>query len=219
VAAVYGDACEVAAKGGRLDESHWNESSSVSHNPYSYSKTVAEREAWKLVESATHWDLVTINPSFVLGPSLTPRKDSTSIDTILSMMDGRYRSGLPYMGMAVVDVREVARAHLEALIRPEASGRHIVSAHDTDLHQVSQVLGRVTEGRYRRKLPLWRLPKAAIYLIGPLEGFSWSYTSRNIGHPVQIDNRKAREELGINFRPLEESLRDQVAQIESMGLV
>ena len=48
VAAIYGDnADREGAPGGVFDETVWNESSSLEHNPYSYSKTVAEREAWR----------------------------------------------------------------------------------------------------------------------------------------------------------------------------
>ena len=43
-AAIYGDNTDcAAAPGGRLDESVWNTSSSIDHNAYSYSKTLAER--------------------------------------------------------------------------------------------------------------------------------------------------------------------------------
>ncbi|MFX6353609.1 NAD-dependent epimerase/dehydratase family protein, partial [Acinetobacter baumannii] len=74
-----------AAPGGTLTEAQWNTSSSVDHNPYQYSKVAAEREAWKLCEAQSRWDLVVINPGMVYGPSLTPGSHSASIDTLVSM--------------------------------------------------------------------------------------------------------------------------------------
>jgi nucleoside-diphosphate-sugar epimerase len=48
-AAIYGDNIDVAkAPGGVLTEEVWNTSSSLAHQPYSYSKTLAEREAWRI---------------------------------------------------------------------------------------------------------------------------------------------------------------------------
>jgi nucleoside-diphosphate-sugar epimerase len=46
VAAIYGDAVELSAiSGGAFTEDHWNTTSSESHQAYSYSKLVAEKEA------------------------------------------------------------------------------------------------------------------------------------------------------------------------------
>ena len=75
VIAIYGDAIDCQKRGGTLTEKHWNESSSLDHQPYGYSKTLAEKEAWTMVGSQDRWDLVTINPGFVMGPSLTSRND------------------------------------------------------------------------------------------------------------------------------------------------
>lgn len=44
-------------------------------------QTVAEQEAWKLAEQHG-FDLVTIQPSFVIGPVLSRRQDATSIKTL-----------------------------------------------------------------------------------------------------------------------------------------
>ena len=47
--AIVGDAIEVKnTKNGFFTEDDWNTTSTPNHNPYSYSKTVAEKEAWKI---------------------------------------------------------------------------------------------------------------------------------------------------------------------------
>ena len=112
VAAIMGDAIDADQLPDRsFNESHWNTTSSLEHNPYPYSKTVAEREAWKICEAQNNWDLVTINPAFVLGPSLSRRADGTSVGFMKSMAGGDFRFGVPDLNLGVVDVRDVARAY------------------------------------------------------------------------------------------------------------
>lgn len=58
-AAIYTDATECdLVEGGVLTEAHWNETASPDYQPYSYSKTLAEREAWKIAEDSP-FDLLT----------------------------------------------------------------------------------------------------------------------------------------------------------------
>ncbi|MGB6037772.1 MAG: NAD-dependent epimerase/dehydratase family protein, partial [Cryomorphaceae bacterium] len=50
-AAIYTDAIDtVNAPGGRLTEEVWNDTASLNYQPYSYSKTLAERKAWEINE-------------------------------------------------------------------------------------------------------------------------------------------------------------------------
>jgi nucleoside-diphosphate-sugar epimerase len=51
-AAIYGDAADCAkAPGGVLTETVWNSTSSLEHQPYSFSKLLAEQEAWKIARA------------------------------------------------------------------------------------------------------------------------------------------------------------------------
>ena len=43
-------------------EAHWNTTSSLDHAPYAYSKTLAEREAWRIHDAQDRWRLVVVNP-------------------------------------------------------------------------------------------------------------------------------------------------------------
>ena len=98
VASIYGDAVEIKrAPRGVFDEQLWNDTSSESHQPYSYSKVMAERKAWDINRQQSRWDLVTINPSLVLGPALTTLSQSTSIDVMRDLGSGRQRTGVPHL--------------------------------------------------------------------------------------------------------------------------
>lgn len=73
VAAIFGDHADVRkVKNNTLSSKYFNTTSTVSPNAYSYSKVLAEKEAWKYYEAQPtppRWKLVTINPGLVLCPS------------------------------------------------------------------------------------------------------------------------------------------------------
>ena len=217
VVAVNGDACELAGKpGGRFSEADWNTTSSLSHQPYAYSKTLAEKEAWKLHDQQDRWQLSVINPGFILGPSLTPRADSASIGFMCKMANGTFRSGVPHLEMGIVDVRDVARAHLQAALR-KSKGRHILVGESLDMWAMAGLLKARFGKRY--PFPLMAAPKLLLYLLGPAQGLSWDFINKNVGLPLRYDNSRSKAELGISYRPAAETLADQIEQLAKDGLL
>jgi dihydroflavonol-4-reductase len=89
VAAMYGDNNDITpAEGGILNESEWNFGSSPTLQPYSFSKTLAEKDAWEIFHSQNRWDLVVINPAFVLDPGINPYSTSESPTLFKQIADG-----------------------------------------------------------------------------------------------------------------------------------
>lgn len=215
VASVYGDAREIE-KAGTFDESHWNESSNLSYNPYPYSKMVAERKAWQMAEAQDRWDLVVINPGFVMGPSLTNRKDSTSIDFMIQLAGGKMKSGAPNLYFGFVDVRDIARAHIQAGFKSEASGRHILVADTLSIYEMGQIVKKTYP---ELPAPKGVLPNFVLYLAGPMMGFSWKYLKKNLGYQLKFDNSYSINDLGIDYLPIEKTLSDHVAQLREDKLL
>jgi nucleoside-diphosphate-sugar epimerase len=218
VAAVVGDNLDYVRSGKKaLDESDWNTTSSVTHNPYQYSKLAAEREAWRLHAAQQRWDMVTINPAMVFGPALTRSSQSGSIDALLQLGDGRRITGVPRLYMGVVDVREVAQAHLLAAFTPEASGRYLLVNQDMTMMDIARILRSEFGSRYL--FPRFEVPKAAAWLVGPLFGpVTREFISKNVGHPLKIDNSRSRA-IGVNYRPVAETLVEHFRQLVSDGLL
>lgn len=217
VAAVSGRNSDCAERGGVLDERHWNTSSTLADGAYSLSKKLAEEAAWDRCKAQDRWDLVTINPGFVMGPSLTSRNDSASIDFLLQLLDGRLRTGIWSLIMPWVDVRDVAHAHVEAAVRPDAEGRHLLVERTADVWEVIGGLEADFPGQY--KLPMLKVPKLLAYLAAPPVGFSWSYVTHNVAVPLTIDNTRSRERLGVDYIPLRQTIRDHVEQLVRDGLI
>ena len=90
-----------------LTEDQYNTSSSLKHQPYAYSKVEAEKKAWEMAGQQTDWELIVLNPSFVMGPSLTSTSQSESLKFMTELLSGKQKSGTTELYMAYVDVRDL----------------------------------------------------------------------------------------------------------------
>lgn len=218
IVSIMGDASDANAIPDQVfNEDHWNDSSSLSHNPYSYSKTLAEKEAWRIARLQSKWDLLVINPGFVLGPSLSQRKDSASVDFMISMLNGKYAMGMPNLQFAITDVRDVATAHILAAKESGASGRHIVVSESLWFSDIITTLKRKYGNTY--KFPKSITPNPLMYVAGPLFGLSWKYLQNNLGYEVRFDNSYSKADLSLTYRPVQETLVDHAEQIINSGLL
>lgn len=218
VAAIHGDNIDQKEKEIQvLNEDYFNESSSVNHQPYSYSKVLAEKEAWKIAEAQSKWKLVVINPSFVMGPSLSKHSGSESLAFMQDILSGKYRMGAPDLMFGFVDVRDVAQAHILAIEKSDAKGRHLLAERTASVLDLVEMLKDKYGNQY--KLPLMKAPKWLLLLIAPLFGLKRKFVQRNVGHKINLDTSKSREKLGVNYRQLEETLSDMVEQMEKDEMV
>lgn len=218
VGAIYCDAIDIEDTRNEIfTEENWNTVSSPTYQPYQYSKKIAEKEAWKIDKSQNRWKLAVINPGFVLGPSLTDRNDSASIDFMLSLMNGKLRIGVPELYTSIVDVRDVAKAHIKAFENDNISGRYIVVNESHSMKKIADILLSKYSGKY--PIPKNILPKTLMYLLGPFVGFSWKGINRNIGIAIKFDNTKSKKELGISYIELEKTVLEHAEQIINSGLL
>jgi dihydroflavonol-4-reductase len=144
-----------APKEGAWTEADWNEDSSLEHGAYTYSKTMAERAAWDFMDRhEVDFDLVVINPSGVVGPSIVPRLNQ-SHSLYVSATSGEI-PGIIDLEIPMVDVRDVAKAHIWAMEIAEAMGRYLCSAETRSMRQNFELLKEAGFGE-RHKLPSFPL--------------------------------------------------------------
>ena len=218
IASTYGDAVDILqTENNSFDESCWNTTSSATHQPYPYSKVMAERKAWEMADAQDRWTLICINPALVFGQSLTPNTQSGSVEVLQQFANGMTLLGVPPMWNGVVDVQDVAEAHLRAAFKPEAHGRYIICSESLSLLEMGQILRE----NFGNKFPFPRnqLPKAAFKLFGPLAGFSSKFVELNMGYPIFFNAQKSKDELGIEYRPVRESLVEHFQQLLDDGVV
>jgi nucleoside-diphosphate-sugar epimerase len=213
--AIYSEAREILDQPhGAFDEQHWNLISDLGYDPYGYSKTLAEKEAWIIANTQRQWDLITMNPTFLLGPTLSGRMDNVSISTIQQLMNGDLRLGAPRLSFGVADVRDAAQAHLLAAFTPEATGRYLISAQTMSLLNMAEIMLDYFGGKY--KVPRRNLPDWLLYLVGPRLGFSHRFLRGNLGFEPQFDASRSVNELGLSYRPVQETIVDMVNSVEGM---
>jgi len=209
-AAIYTDCTDLQnTPNGIFTEEVWNTTATLDYQPYSYSKTLAEKEAWKMAGEQKQWDLVVVNPCMVFGPPLNPKTaTSESISLLKQIGDGSLKTGVPNIGIGVVDVRDLADAHFNAGFIPSVSGRHIICGHNTNMLELAQILHKSFGKQY--KIPNSALPKWLLMLVGPMVNkiLTRRYLRNNVNLPWKADNSKSIKELGMQYRPLDQTMND-----------
>jgi dihydroflavonol-4-reductase len=213
-------AAMVDSPNGTLTEESWNEGSSLKQNPYAFSKTMAERAAWSFMEgNETHFDLVVVNASGVVGPEHASRVNTTNrFIADMTSMKSPFVLDLP---VAVVDVRDVANAHIAAMETEDASGRYLCGAWSTNFVQIVDQLSKefpdTTWPKLRLEGPIGTRVMRILSYTQPsgMGTFLRSY----LGKEIVFDNSKIKRDLGITFRPLSETLGDTVRDMIASGKI
>jgi nucleoside-diphosphate-sugar epimerase len=211
--AVYGDTIEARGRG-PFTEADWNATSTAEHQPYPYSKVLAEKAAWELAARQDRWSLVTLLPGFILGPPLDPATAGVSNTMMRNLGDGTYRHGMIDLWYGIVDVRDVARAHVAACTRASAHGRYIISNRSASFVEIAGIL-RDTFGDRYPLLPKRKVPKPLAWLMASSLGMTRAYIARNVGYPIELDNRRSLTELGLRYTPLEITVVEHFRQVAS----
>jgi nucleoside-diphosphate-sugar epimerase len=218
LAAIYGDNRDMRDLGiEAFDESMWNTTSSLKNNPYSYSKTMAEKKAWEIAGQQDRWDLVTIHPGFVFGPSLSKRVDATSIDTLRRLLSGAFRTGVPHLEYIFSDIRDIATGHIRATFTEEARGRYIIANENGSFLKMARIIKQYYGKQY--KLPIGKVPKPIVWVIAPMIGLSRQYIKNNVGYTLKADNSRSINELKMSYRSLETTLIDHIEQLKKDELL
>ena len=219
-AAVYGDNIDLRrTQHGEFTEQDWNTTSSPRHQARAYRRTLTEREAWRISGVQSRWDLIVLNPTLVLGPSISPNVHAPSFSLLKKLGDGSLRWGVPDYELGVVDVRDLADAHVRAADVNSPSGRCIICGHNTSLLNIAKRLHERFSLQF--PIPRWTLPKPLVWLFGPLldKSLTRRVISRNVGYPFFADNTKSIELLGMQYRRLDDTVCDMFQQMINFGML
>lgn len=184
---------------------------------YGKSKTLAERAAWEFMAEAGSMQLVTMLPVAVIGPVMG--KDISGANHLIkTMLDGAM-PGFPELFIPVVDVRDVAAAHILAMTTPEAAGERFLLANGPALamKEIGTTI-KAALGEAARHIPTRSLPSFVVR-IGALFNPELRPVVPDLGYAKKTSNEKARRLLGWTPRDPHEAI---VAAAESMvkkGLV
>jgi nucleoside-diphosphate-sugar epimerase len=196
---------------GLFTEDDWTPLHGPVVDAYGRSKVLAERAAWDLAAGGP-MELVTLLPVAVMGPVMGDGV-SGSNHLIQNMLPGRM-PGLPDLAIPVVDVRDVAAAHVAATTAPEAAGRRVLVATGepaVPMRRMAQLL-RQRLGDRAAKVPTRNVPDLVVRAAG-LFNPELRGAAADLGFVKQVSDERLRRILGVAPRPSEEAI---VAAAESL---
>ncbi|BGP57958.1 hypothetical protein JCM8202_002143 [Rhodotorula sphaerocarpa] len=154
---------------------------------YRASKTLAERAAWKFVETEKpQFDIVTVQPPLIFGPVIhqvaSPDSLNTSVNNFYQFLVGKKSAEDAQTGFgSFVDVRDVAKIHVESLLNDKAGNQRFLVA--------------TTDSSYQ--------PLLDLYFQHASDDLKASFPNAERGKPGQpkpkantIDTSKVRETFG-----------------------
>ncbi|OAA70740.1 NAD(P)-binding domain protein [Akanthomyces lecanii RCEF 1005] len=173
---------------------------------YRASKTAAERAAWRFMEDNSHaglgFDLVSLCPAMVFGPFLPKAKPRAVADVNTSNLmvwgvagAGRDAAVPPTKGPVWVDVRDVADAHVRALVVPEAGGGRYLLAQGVYCNQELADVAREVMPSHQGRIPVGDPGK------------------READTHFGVDATETERVLGVSWRGLDDCLRDLLPQL------
>ena len=182
-------------------EDDWTDPDTPGLAAYPRSKAIAERAAWDLMEhDGGGTELVVINPTFILGPTLTTELRSSLLLT-KAMLDGTM-TVVRRQRFGVADVRDVAGLHIRAMATPGAAGQRFLALADgptITFLQMAHVL-RDRLGPLGARVPTQEEPGDEL-------------------PPLIIHNDRARTELGFRPRPAETTIVETAESLRDLGLL
>ncbi len=182
-------------------EADWTDPDMPGLPAYPRSKTIAERAAWEFIErEGGETELVVINPTFILGPTLTTQARS-SLQLAKAMLDGTMPV-VPRQRFGVADVRDVADLHIRAMATPDAAGERFLALADGPTLSFVEMADILRE----------RLGPLADHV--PTEEAPGPQPPRLIIH-----NDRAREQLGWRPRPAQTTIIETAESLRDRGLL
>jgi dihydroflavonol-4-reductase len=184
---------------------------------YERSKHLSEK---LVLEARPGLEVVVVNPSSVQGPGRATGTGKLVLDVV--------RGKVPFMVdtiVSIVDIDDCARGHLLAAERGEPGRRYVLNGASLGMGAAIELIRKVTGRQVGER-----------YLPGPIATVAASIAelgSRMIGrrpplcremarvlrHGHRYDGSRASRELGLEYRPIEETLRRTIDWFQSEGLL
>ncbi|KAK2149858.1 hypothetical protein LSH36_434g02048 [Paralvinella palmiformis] len=187
--------------------------------PYVRSKTLAEKEAWKFISQLpkrSQFEMAVINPSVVMGPLLCANQTAT-MELLSRLMTNRLPL-IPHINMTIVDVRDVAAAHVAAMTVPETAGhRHVVAPHNIWLKDIAEIL-RTEFQPLGYHIPRLEAPYFIVKVWSMFDErarlvlMNWGVTSR-------YEMGRMHSVLGIEPYPIRDTLIDMAHSMIRFGFI
>lgn len=185
--------------------------------PYVQSKTIAESEAWKFVkQKEVQLELAVINPGYVFGPLL--EKDYSDSGEIIRKLLAGEIPGLPKISFPLVDVRDVAEMHLQALETKEAAGQRFICVNESSSYQYIAKTLKEAFPEYGKNIKIFEFPDFFIRFYSLFDKDTRIITVE-LGRSRSYNNSKSVKMFGWKPRSNKESIISMAESMIKFGVV
>jgi len=233
VASLFPDAERLHSKGndyGLVKDTDWNTVASREFGLYAYSKTQAEKAslAWldehKDMDGKMPFQYASIHFGLGIGPQQSTRV-TTSNKLVELMLSGQLPMALPFR-LSVIDVRDVARAHVFVLEHEDAQGRYILGL-DPKTSSVNPVDMMAVLKRHFPDSPIphlhYEIPTFFNHILAradPRIDEYMLYPAKFMDkHPGYDDSRLRSLGFKYNYRNTSQTLIDAADSMIALGIV
>jgi nucleoside-diphosphate-sugar epimerase len=192
---------------------------------YYRSKILSDREILSFLADHPDFRASMVLPGWMHGPG--DMGPTSAGQTVLDVAGGKL-PGVPPGSVSLVDARDVAQAMIQAWHRGRRGERYLAAGRHITMTDLLPLMGDALGV----KVPHRRLPMALLYAIAGIS----EIRARITGQPVLLswavaramasENErshfsaaKSEAELGLRFRPIEDTLRDEVAWFRAQGMI
>lgn len=200
-------------KSGTIRPNDWADTNAKDIGTYAKSKTLAEQAAWQFMgEQNSAMELVTVNPGGVFGPALGDDISGQSMSMIDQMLRGKVPM-LANVAIPMIDVRDVANVHVQAMTHPKAAGQRIIASRPEAIH-ITEIAKILKEHDY--KGPSTRVaPNLLLRFMSLFDNEAKGMVGL-LGMNISADNSKTLELFDWAPRPFSESVLDAAKSIKKI---
>ncbi|ROP61506.1 aldehyde reductase [Curtobacterium sp. PhB115] len=198
-------------------EADWTVLDGPGVDAYGKSKTLAERAAWAFAESEVGApELVTILPVAVMGPAMGHGVSGAN-HILQSMLNGAMPA-TPRLFIPVVDVRDVAAAHVTATTLPEAAGQRFLLSNGPAL-EMAEIAATLREhlADDAEAVPTQTLPDDVVRAAAETQP-QFRAMVPDLGYAKRTSNERARTVLGWTPRDPHEAIVAAARSLLEKGL-
>ncbi len=182
-------------------------------DPYFKSKIEAEKEVYRFLGSHRDMRIVLLLPAVMLGPG--DRGPTPNGNFVLNYLKENYKFIIPGSNR-IADARDVAETAVSVIKRGKSGERYIIGGKHYPYSEILKTLAKIT-GREELKKTISAkkllIMATILSLISKIKGKPSELKPvivKRLQKNFRYNSEKAERELGVSFRPLEETLSDTV---------
>ncbi|MAA51061.1 MAG: aldehyde reductase [Candidatus Marinimicrobia bacterium] len=199
-----------------LDDTNWTDLNNPHISPYDISKTMAEKFLWEYaskLDKSKNIEVCSINPVIVVGPSLS-EDVGVSNTVVKKLLDGTSPM-VPRFGLHLVDVKDVADMHLEAMINPKAAGkRFLLCSESLWFKEVSNIL----RSNNFNKAPKFTAPNLLVKILAMFDK-ELKIVLFYLGFKNKLNSNNAKKILRWKPEKVNQAIIDTAKQLYELGIL